>query len=209
MLYAFLKGIVLGFTLAISVGPVIFAILKQSLINGRKGGYSFVAGIAVSDIILVLLANLASDTFHKLMGFKNEIGTAGSILLICIGIYFLFFKKVSKDFNPDVPIELNRGHYFKIFLSGFFVNILNPILLLFWFTWATAFVNNTVAERVVLFSTCLLFVLVTDLLKVVLANRIREKLTAKIMLYVNRLSGVIFLGFGLVLLIILLFFNKK
>jgi threonine/homoserine/homoserine lactone efflux protein len=209
MFAAFLKGIVLGFTLAISVGPVIFAILKQSLINGRKGGYSFVAGIAISDIILVLLANLASDTFNKLMNFKNEIGTAGSILLICIGIYFLVFKKVAKNFNPDVPVELNKGHYFKIFLSGFFVNILNPILLLFWFTWATAFIDHSVSERVVLFSTCLLFVLVTDLLKVILANKIREKLTSKIMIYVNRLSGLIFLGFGLVLLILILFFNKK
>ena len=50
MIAPLLKGLLLGFLLSISIGPVIFAILKQSLTNGRKAGYVFVAGVSASDI---------------------------------------------------------------------------------------------------------------------------------------------------------------
>jgi threonine/homoserine/homoserine lactone efflux protein len=36
MLEAFLKGITLGLLLSISVGPVLFSVIKQSLNNGHK-----------------------------------------------------------------------------------------------------------------------------------------------------------------------------
>ena len=50
-----LKGLLLGLILSISIGPVIFAILKQSLTNGLKAGYVFVAGVSISDIILLFI----------------------------------------------------------------------------------------------------------------------------------------------------------
>jgi len=43
MTEALLKGLALGSILALSVGPVIFTIIKQSLNNGKEGGMSFVA----------------------------------------------------------------------------------------------------------------------------------------------------------------------
>ncbi|MGR9921928.1 LysE family transporter, partial [Escherichia coli] len=54
---ALIKGIALGLLLSISVGPVIFAIIKQSINNGHKAGYVFVAGVSASDITLVLVCN--------------------------------------------------------------------------------------------------------------------------------------------------------
>ena len=57
MLESVLKGLALGFALALSVGPIIFTIIKHSLNNGHKGGFSFVAGVWVSDILLVVLSN--------------------------------------------------------------------------------------------------------------------------------------------------------
>ena len=41
MIEAILKGFALGTLLVISVGPVVFTIIKQSLNNGHKGGLSF------------------------------------------------------------------------------------------------------------------------------------------------------------------------
>ncbi|TAE08934.1 MAG: lysine transporter LysE, partial [Bacteroidetes bacterium] len=60
---ALLKGLALGIALSISVGPVIFTILKQSLVNGHRGGFIFIAGVSISDIALVLVCNLFSDLF--------------------------------------------------------------------------------------------------------------------------------------------------
>ena len=92
---AFLKGLLLGMMLAISVGPVIFSIIKQSINNGHKGGFTFVAGVSASDITMVVISQLFTELFRSLLNFKKEIGIGGSILLIAIGIFVLFFKKKS------------------------------------------------------------------------------------------------------------------
>ena len=90
---AFLKGLLLGMMLAISVGPVIFSIIKQSINNGHKGGFTFVSGVSASDITMVVISQLFTELFRSLLNFKKEIGIGGSILLIAIGIFVLFFKK--------------------------------------------------------------------------------------------------------------------
>ena len=146
MIAAFIKGILLGIMLAISVGPIIFSIIKQSINNGHKGGFTFVAGVSASDITLVLVSQLFTELFRYLLEYKKTIGIGGSILLIGIGIYVLFFKKV------------------------------------------------------IMFSTCLVFVLSTDIAKVLLAGSIRQKLTPHNIHILNKISGLILMGFGLALI---------
>jgi len=67
MMEAVLKGLALGFVLALSVGPIIFTIIKQSLNNGHKGGFSFVVGVWVSDILLVVLSNTLTELVAQLL----------------------------------------------------------------------------------------------------------------------------------------------
>ena len=91
MLEAFLKGITVGFLLSLAVGPVVFSIIKQSLNNGHKGGMAFVLGVSASDIALVLISNVFTELFSSISSHRTPIGIAGSIFLIVMGIYFLFF----------------------------------------------------------------------------------------------------------------------
>src|SRR5258708_34133040 len=95
MTEAILKGLALGFALALSVGPIIFTIIKQSLNNGHKGGFSFVAGVWVSDILLVLLSNLFTALVNTLLAHEKTIAYCGSAFLIAMGVYFAFFKKAN------------------------------------------------------------------------------------------------------------------
>ena len=63
---AILKGLAMGLLLALSVGPVIFTIIKQSINNGRGGGFSFVIGVWISDFLLVVLSNAFSEWVTKM-----------------------------------------------------------------------------------------------------------------------------------------------
>lgn len=200
MIAPFLKGLALGVMLAISVGPVIFSIIKQSINNGHKGGFTFVAGVSASDITLVLMSQLFTALFQELLNYKKEIGIGGSILLIVLGIYLLFFKKVSKNEDGSQNINMRKRDYLKTFLSGFFMNALNPSVIAFWLIIATSSVGFPLNYRFIMFSTCLAFVLATDILKVMLAGRLREKLTPHNIHIINRISALILIGFGIALI---------
>ena len=209
MLEAILKGFTLGLLLSISIGPVIFSIIKQSLNNGHAGGIAFVLGVSASDISVVLISNVFTQLFGYLVEHKKIIGIAGSLFLVSMGIFFLFFKKIKIDDNGTQVIRFRKRDFLKIFLSGYLMNTLNPAVFIFWLTTSTTLITQTVENRITTFITCLTVVLSGDLLKVLMAQKIRKKLTPHNIQILSRLNGLILLGFGVVLLWGLIFFNTK
>lgn len=201
---AVITGLSLGVLLAISIGPVIFAIIKQSLNNGRKAGFLFVAGVSCSDILLVTVCNFVSSLFEKALQHQQIIGICGSLFLLGLGIYTLFFKKVSIDENGSLENkQFNAKQLMGIFLAGFFINILNPGVFIFWLA-ATIKVKSQIVDQpyplrylFVIYSICLGFVLLTDIAKVLLADKIRPKLTLPNMQLINKISGVIMIVFAI------------
>jgi threonine/homoserine/homoserine lactone efflux protein len=200
MIDALLKGTTLGLLLAISVGPIVFTVIKQSLNNGTKGGLAFIAGISCSDILLVVLANLFTNLFDILNAHKKALAVIASIFLILVGIYYLFFKKVKVNEEGEQALVFKTKDYLKIFTMGFVMNMLNPGIIIFWLTTATTFVANTLQHRIVIFSTALFLALLADVIKVLLANTIRRRLTPKNIHRINQINGVILIGFGVVII---------
>src|ERR1700712_636149 len=108
MVDALLKGLTLGLLLAISVGPIVFTVIKQSLNNGTAGGLAFIAGISFSDILLVIASNLFTNLFDVLVAHKKLLAVTASIFLIVVGIYFLFFKKIDLAASGKQEILFNK-----------------------------------------------------------------------------------------------------
>lgn len=208
---AFIKGLALGSILALSVGPVIFTIIKQSLNNGKEGGLSFVTGVWVSDIVLVVLSNAFSEWVTALLQYKRAIGYIGSLFLIGLGLFYLFLKKVKLTVDAGVEeTRFRKRDMAKIFSSGFLINTLNPSVILFWLINATAFaVTHTLRERIIIFSTCIGVNIVADLLKVLMAGKLRKKLTLHNLSLVNKIAGIILVGFGIALLWGVAFLTEK
>ena len=210
MLESIVKGIGLGLILAVSVGPVIFTILKQSINNGHKGGFSFVAGVWLSDLVLIIISNMFSSLVMEALAFKNTIGYVGAVFVVSLGIYYVFFKKVNFGEDTNVPlVEFGKKAITKTFISGFIINTLNPGVMLFWLINATAFaVTHTPFERIILFGTCLLVNVVADILKVMLAAKVRHSLTPHNINIINKTSGTILIIFGLGIVYGIRFLNK-
>jgi threonine/homoserine/homoserine lactone efflux protein len=209
MFEALLKGISFGLLLSISVGPVLFSIIKQSLNNGYKGGMAFVIGVSASDVLLVLVSNIFTGLFNSLSDYKTEIGISGCIFLVSLGIYFLFFKKVKVNDAGKQVFQFRKRDYAQVFLSGFFMNILNPAVFIFWITASAAVINNSIQQRVIAFTTCLVFVLATDVAKVILAGKIRNRLTPHNIHILNRINGLILIVLGIAMIWGLLVYGKK
>lgn len=209
MIEALLKGLTLGLLLSISVGPVIFSIIKQSLNNGHRGGLAFIIGVSISDIALVLVSNVFTELFTSINEHRQIIGIVGSLFLIGVGVYFLFFKKVKVDEGGKQVFKFRKRDYIKIVVSGFLMNTLNPAVFIFWLSTSTAFIIHSINERLTIFITCLVFVFTADFAKVMLAHKIRSRLTVHNIHIINRVNGIILIGFGLVLIWGLLFYNER
>ncbi len=210
VIQAMLKGFAMGLLLVISVGPVIFTIIKQSINNGKEGGFSFIIGVWISDFVLVLFSNVFSELVTHLLNFKKPIGIAGSIFLIGMGVYYMFFKRV--PLHPeDISLPpLKASDHAKIALQGFLLNTLNPAVIAFWLTAATAIaITHTIKERIIIFTTTLLINMSADVAKVTLAGKLRSKLTVKNIRVINKVSGLILVIFGTVLFAGVLLFVKK
>jgi len=211
MLQNILKGLALGFVLVLSVGPIIFTIIKQSLTNGYKGGLSFVAGVWLSDIILVSLSNAFTSLVAELLAHKREIGIGGSIFLIAMGAYFVFLKKVklTTSINNEVA-RFRKRDMAKIFASGFIINTLNPGVIIFWLGNATVLsLTHTLKQRIIIFSVCLLVNMAADVGKVMMAGKLGKRLTLHNLSIINKISGLILIGFGIVLAWGVIFITHK
>ncbi|HET9430347.1 MAG TPA: LysE family transporter [Chitinophagaceae bacterium] len=208
MVQSIIQGIGLGLLLSIAVGPVLFSTIKQSLNNGHKGGVAFVIGISASDITLVLISNVFTQLFAELQERRTEIGIAGCFFLVTMGIYFLFFKKVKVNQEGKQVFKFRKRDYARIFASGFLMNTLSPAAILFWITWSTAFILYSIQQRTIIFITCLAVVLALDIIKVMLAGKIRNRLTPHNIHILNRINGLILIGFGLALVWGLLIYSN-
>jgi len=107
-----------------------------------------------------------------------------------------------QDFYYYWAYILRKRDYVGIYISGFLMNALNPSVFIFWFAWTAAIgasaaeTNNPVQYKFIVFATCLVFLLLSDLIKVALASRLRPSLTEKNLIWINRLSAIIILVFS-------------
>jgi threonine/homoserine/homoserine lactone efflux protein len=205
MIDAIIKGAAISLLLIFSVGPVIFTVIKQTINHGRRGGFTFVAGVWLSDIIWVILSNGFSEGVKELLNFKIPIGIAGSCFLIGMGIYFAFIKKIAPRKSQDV-IQIagdqitstgSKTNYFAIFTSGFIINTLNPAVISFWVIMAASLASvYSFYSRIIIFSTCLAINILADCFKVFGAGSLGKKLSDKNIILINRISGLLYLVFG-------------
>lgn len=193
---AVIGGLLLGLFMAISVGPTLFAVLRYSLNHSYRAGIAFVLGVSISDIIYVTIANVATPWLQWLHQYERPLFFCFSALLIGVGLLGLL-----KKYTPTRPsakvLSVSNAQYFRIWLNGFLINTLNPALIIQWIGAATSMAKQPTGFRVVFFSCCLGLVLGIDVLKVLLADKIRQKLTIRRVMYLQRISAGCILAFGI------------
>ncbi len=202
MVIPFFKGLVLGITVAITLGPALFALLQTSIKHGVKIGIFLAFGIFASDLLIVVGAFFGVSEIVTDPSYRLVFGVIGGIVMTTFGI-FTFFKKVSKTEQIEVvtEIKVKRPGSIPYFFKGFILNIANPSL---WFFWITCVVSisstysgpdkrKSVAS---FFIGALAMVLATDILKCVLANQIKVLEKPVVKLWINRIVGILFMIIG-------------
>lgn len=202
---AIYKGFALGMALCIAIGPGFFALIQTSLKNGYKSGLALAVGIFLSDLTCVLLAYIGASSLFTKPENKTMIGVIGGTILIVFGIISFFQQKPAKQ-DEEAKSQLDEikspGAFISI-LKGYFLNILNPFVILLWIGWVTFVSANKdygQLEIGIFFSTTLATVLITDILKALAAHKIKTFLNDKMLILVNKIVGLIMLICGLVMM---------
>lgn len=197
---AIVSGLLLGFALVFSVGPVIFTIIKLRVNYGIGSALYFTSGVWLSDLLLVVAANFFGSWLGNLFAYKKSIGTAGGIFLIGLGLFYLFFKKYTKQEDAKEIVSVTGRKHFRLLITGFLINTLNPSVIALWLAASTNSITMKLQHKVVLFTLCLSINIAADILKVYLAGKLKTRLNENNIAWVNKISGLLFVAFGMALI---------
>ncbi len=198
-----IEGIVLGFTLAVffGFGPALFALLQTTIHRGFLSGLFLAIGIFLSDFVLVGLCSAGAMQIISKPENNLAFGIISGIVLIVFGIVS-YTRKV--EFNKNKKINgKDRAWLIAYTLKGFFLNIANPFVWIFWMGVVVGITANYEGDKysvIVFFSATLLTVLATDILKCFASYKIKRFLTQKIVLRINHIAGIGLVLFGLFLI---------
>lgn len=209
MIEAIIAGIALGFVLIFAIGPVMFTIIKLRINYGITSAFYFVAGVWLSDIIWVVTSNAFGSFLQNLVEYKMYIGIAGGCLLLALGVYYLFFKKYYSKAELDSGVKIGNATHLRLFVTGFLLNTLNPGVIALWFATATNTISYTIEEKVITYSICLGMTILADFFKIRLAGVLRQKLNDRNIGIINKITGTLYMIFGLALIAGVAYFKVK
>ena len=194
-------AIPLGFFLSFMIGPVFFVLLETSATKGFRAGFALDLGVVVADIFFLVIAYFSS--FQLLENLSNQPGlyVFGGVILLVYGLT-IFFRS---DFKEKKPKIYTKGSdYLGLFVKGFLLNFINIGVLVFWLGVIIIVgpsLDNQPNRIITFFSAMLGAYLLTDIFKILLAKRLRRKLTRERIFWVKKTLGVILVICGLVLII--------
>ncbi|MFL2663693.1 MAG: LysE family transporter [Crocinitomicaceae bacterium] len=128
------------------------------------------------------------------------------LFFIIYGIINFFKKNKLRTETSIENIDSPKIDFVRTFLKGFLLNFANPLVLFYWFSVLTL-ANQSISDESsdFLLFLFLMIVLLTflgfDLLKIAGAKQLKPLVTEKVLIGLNRLIGLVFFLFGVVLLI--------
>jgi len=204
MLSTLFEGVVLGVTLAFLVGPGFVALIQTSIHRGFIHGVQFAVGVVFSDFALIALSYLGALQLLNNADNQFSVGLVGGIILIIFGVVTTTRKSTSIPHSASIEVKVRSSRFLKYFFKGFFMNIFNPFLLIFWMGMmglVTSKHGVGSKDVIIFFSGALSTVFLTDLVKCFIAHKIKRFLNVQVLTWLNRIVGILLIVFGIVLIV--------
>lgn len=197
------------FSLAvISPGPDLVMIIKNALTHGRRAGFMTALGfgLGVGIHVTYTLAGLATLIAHSILLF-TIIKIIGAGYLFYVGFQALRSTGWTppKDLDQtDVSIQFIPRSDRAAFMDGFWTNVLNPKVTLFFLAIFTQILqpNMMLGQQVILGLTCMLMITVwfSAVAVFMTTPKVRHGF-AKFSRTIDRICGVVFIALGVKLIL--------
>ena len=191
----FFKGFIIGFSIAAPVGPIGILCIQRTLSGGNFQGLVTGLGAATADAIYGFIAAFG-------LTFISNFLVAHSIWFRLIGGLFLCYLGIraflSKPQN-QIPSETNRSTL-SSYGTTFFLTLTNPMTILF---FAGIFAGLGIVSESIGYTSAGLMVIgvfigsgVWWMILSGATSILRHKMNGRKLTWVNKISGLIILAFG-------------
>jgi len=201
MIESFSEGFLLGLGAAIPLGPINILIMNNAL-KSYKAGVALGFGAMSADTLYLFLILAGMIKFINNPDFLGVVGFFGSVFLLYLayGIY----KNRAKRLEIQAP-KIQAKHFFKIYIQGFILTLLNPMTIIFWFSIAGYAANRDFNTGFTIFgmmSSIFLWVTIMPYL----VHRSKHKISQRVSKYLNIFSSLLLFGFAVSLFVEVVFF---
>ncbi|KGL59299.1 MULTISPECIES: LysE family translocator [unclassified Polaribacter] len=205
-IYDFKNALIIGFFMAFMIGPVFFMLIQTSILKGARAAIVFDLGVIIGDLTFILIAYYGSRPLLEKIKDDPRLFFIGGLVLVIYGLITYFNKENKKEALEsakiiEVPIKNN---YLKLFLKGYFLNFINIGVLAFWLGTVLVIGPALKMDQTAIFwyfGTILISYFVTDLGKIVLAKKLKNKMTPRVIYRVKKIMGIILIICGVFLML--------
>jgi threonine/homoserine/homoserine lactone efflux protein len=197
----FVKGLIIGFSIAAPVGPIGILCIKNTIKKNYASGFFTGMGAATADMLYALIAALGLTTISDLLlDYKLWIQITGILFLGYLGI-----KSFIRSHDTVEKHKSKAGSIIYDFVSTLFLTITNPITILSFLSIFTGV--GLIADAIsfddskniiagVFFGSTTWWLILTTI-----SHFIKGKISNSFIKYIDYLSGAILLGFAVYLTI--------
>ncbi len=198
-----IKGLIIGLSISVPVGPIGILCIRRTLAQGRMVGFLSGLGAATADGLYGAIAGFGlTFLVNFIIGKQIWLHLIGGALLCILGVKTF----LSKPAEQGVPVDGDsRWH---AYLSTFFLTLTNPLTIIFFVAVFAGLGVGTGSEHFLLAGILVTGIFIGSamwwLVLSGFTGLLQKLLNLKRLRWLNRISGLIILGFGLFALLGLL-----
>jgi threonine/homoserine/homoserine lactone efflux protein len=204
MIQDILMAIPLGILLCFLIGPVFFILLETAATKGFRAALVFDLGVVTADFLFIAIAVFSSYRLINSIKDDPALYIFGGLIMITYGIIsFVKLKrdaKILEESDENIQLELIKKDYGSLYFKGFFLNFINVGVLGFWFLIFLTFgpvLQLKTSRLSVFFSSVIITYLLVDILKMLLAKKLKNKMTPTNILKIKKITSVLLVVFGI------------
>ena len=195
----FKNAFFIGVFMAFMIGPVFFMLIKTSILKGARAAISFDFGVILGDIAFILIAYYGSRNLLEQIKDDPRLFFIGGLILIVYGVITYLDKSNKKELDQEQVEVPKANNYIKLLINGFLLNFINIGVLAGWLGIMVMVGPTLNMNPTAIFWYFLVVILgyaLTDLAKILLAKRLKKKLTPIVIYRIKRGMGILLIVFG-------------
>ncbi|HNV96226.1 MAG TPA: LysE family transporter [Bacteroidales bacterium] len=197
-----IKGIIIGLSASIPLGPVGLVCIQKTLNSKTRNGVIAGAGAAMADTFFAVVAAFGISAVHNFIETQQLfLRLAGGIILLFLGLKFFLT-------NPAIQIRKQRNktnNLWADFVSVFLLTLSNPITVVVFGAVFAGFgiipKESSWFDMIMLVSGVFSGAMLWWISLVYIINMFRKKFRLRRLWWMNKIMGVVITLFGLFALV--------